>query len=239
MSGCTAFIFARGGSKGVRNKNIVQVAGKPLLAYSIASALRSRSISKVVVSTEDARIAAAARAHGAEVLDRPAELAADHTPEVLAWRHAVESFPGLFAGPEPQPFISLPATSPLRAPEDVDAAVEKLRGTGCDIVFGITPSSRNPYLNMVVIGPDDLIRIAIDGSSAKRRQDLPEMYDITTCVYAARAAHVLGCARKGTRLIDGRVGYVVIPPERALDIDTHFDVHLAELLLSRPYRPPG
>jgi CMP-N-acetylneuraminic acid synthetase len=234
----TAFIFARGGSKGVKDKNIYPVAGKPLIAHSIASALGSRSVARVVVSTDDPRIAQAAKDHGADVLNRPAELAADATPEVLAWRHAVESFPALFAGDDAQPFISLPATSPLRAPEDVDRALARFRQTPCDILFSITPSARNPYLNMVVINKDDLITIAIDGSTAKRRQDVPEMYDITTCVYVAQAAHVLNCARLGTRLIDGRVGYVVIPPERALDIDNHFDLHLAELMLSRPFTPP-
>jgi CMP-N-acetylneuraminic acid synthetase len=234
----TAFIFARGGSKGVKDKNIFPVAGKPLIAHSIASALASKSVGRVVVSTDDAKIARAAKDHGAEVLDRPAELAADATPEVLAWRHAVESFPALFTGENAQPFVSLPATSPLRAPEDVDRALEKFRKTPCDILFSITPSARNPYLNMVKIGADDLITIAIDGSSAKRRQDVPEMFDITTCVYVATSAHVLNCARLGTRLIDGRVGYVIIPPERALDIDNHFDLHLAELMLSRPFTSP-
>lgn len=234
QSNLTAFIFARGGSKGVKHKNIYPVAGKPLIAHSIASALSSKSVSRVVVSTDDARIAAAAKEYGAEVLERPAELAADTTPEVLAWRHAIDSYPELFLASEPKPFISLPATSPLRAAQDVDAAVARFRQTGCDIVFGISPAHRNPYLNMVVMDEDDLIRIAIGGSSAVRRQDVPAMYDVTTCVYVADAAYVQNCSR----LMEGRVGYVLIPPERALDIDTHFDLYLAELMLAHPYTPP-
>lgn len=94
----TAFIFARGGSKGVKNKNIYPVAGKPLIAHSIASALASRSVGRVVVSTDDSQIAAAAREHGAEVLDRPAAFAGDTTPEIVAWRHAIDSFRELFRG---------------------------------------------------------------------------------------------------------------------------------------------
>ena len=227
----TAFIFARGGSKGVKHKNIYPVAGKPLIAHSIESALASKSVGRVVVSTDDSLIADAARAHGAQVLERPVELAGDTTPEIMAWRHAIDSFPELFTGPGTQPFISLPATSPLRAPEDVDAAVARFHSHPCDVLFGICPAHRNPYLNMVSIDEYGLIKIAISGSNAVRRQDVPEMYDVTTCVYVGHAAYIQSC----TQLMQGRVGYVIIPPERALDIDTPYDIYLAELLLSQPY----
>ncbi|MCW8164696.1 acylneuraminate cytidylyltransferase family protein [Verminephrobacter aporrectodeae subsp. tuberculatae] len=229
----TAFIFARGGSKGVKNKNIYPVAGKPLIAHGIASALASQSVARVVVSTDDAQIAAVARAHGADVLERPSALADDSTPELLAWRHAIASFPQLFSGPAVQPFISLPATSPLRAAQDVDAAIAKFRSHPCDILFGVSPAHRNPYLNMVTIDAQGLLQIAIPGSSAVRRQEVPAMYDVTTCVYVGNASYIQSC----TRLMQGRVGHIVIPPERALDIDSHYDIHLAQLLLTQPYPP--
>lgn len=227
----TAFIFARGGSKGVPGKNIYPVAGKPLIAHSIASALASSQIGRVVVSTDDDAIASTAKDFGAEVLMRPDALATDTAPEILAWRHAIDSNANLFTGPDAQPFISLPATSPLRAPNDIDAALTRFAKGDCEVVFGISPSHRNPYLNMVVINDDDTISIAMGGSTAVRRQDVPDMYDVTTCVYVASAEFVQEC----TRLIDGRVGYCIIPPERALDIDTPYDMHLAELLLTNPF----
>jgi len=229
----TAFIFARGGSKGVPHKNIYPVAGKPLIAHSIEGALASSTVDRVVVSTDDEGIAQAALAHGAQVLERPAELAGDTSPEIMAWRHAIDSFPALFAGPAAQPFISLPATSPLRAPADIDAAVARFRDHPCDVLFGISPAHRNPHLNMVTVDAQGFIHIAIAGSAAVRRQDVPEMYDVTTCVYVGNAGYIQSC----TRLMEGRVGYVVIPPERALDIDTPYDIHLAELLLTRPFKP--
>lgn len=230
-----AFIFARGGSKGVKHKNIFPVAGKPLIAHSILSALASRSVDRVIVSTDDERIADTAREWGAEVLDRPAGLAGDATPELLAWRHAIDSFPALFTGPDSQPFISLPATSPLRSPQDVDAAIGRFLGHPCDVLFGITPAHRNPYLNMVTVDADGLISIATPGSSAVRRQDVPDMYDVTTCVYVGRPDYLRTCSR----LMEGRVGHVMIPAQRALDIDNHYDLHLAGLLLSHPFNPPG
>lgn len=232
MTNLTAFIFARGGSKGVPNKNIYPIAGKPLIAHSIVEALKSPSISRVIVSTDDDGIASAAKQYGAEILSRPAELAGDTTPELLAWRHAIDSFPDLFTGSSPQPFISLPATSPLRSREDIEAGLLRFKSSDCDILFGITPAHRNPYLNMVTIDDQDYISIAISGSSAIRRQDVPDMYDVTTCVYIGHAAYIQTC----TRLMEGSVGYVIIPPHRALDIDTRYDIHLAELQLTHPFK---
>lgn len=235
MKKLTAFVFARGGSKGVKNKNIHPVAGKPLIAHTIRGALDSQSVGRVVVSTDDERIAEVARAFGASVLRRPAELAADATPEVLAWRHAIDSHPDLFSGEHAQPFVSLPATSPLRAPQDIDAAIARFNSVPCDILFGISPAHRNPYLNMVTVDNGGLIHIATPGSAAVRRQDVPAMYDVTTCVYVGRASYIQSCSR----LMEGRVGHVMIPAERALDIDTHYDLHLAELLLTHPFPQPA
>ncbi|MGE0754108.1 MAG: NTP transferase domain-containing protein [Alphaproteobacteria bacterium] len=233
MSGFTAFIFARGGSKGVPHKNIFPVAEKPLIAHSIESALASQSVSRVVVSTDDEQIAKATQAYGAEVLHRPSELAGDTTAEVLAWRHAIENLPELFRN-NAQPFISLPATSPLRAPVDIDNAIARYKKSDCDMVFGITPSHRNPHLNMVTIDANGHIHIAIGGSDAVRRQDVPDMYDVTTCVYVGSPDYIRGCKK----LMEGRVGYVIIPAERALDIDNYFDLHLAELMIKHPYIEP-
>lgn len=232
MEKLTAFIFARGGSKRVPQKNIAVVGGKPLIAHSIAAGLASKSVGRIVVSTDDAAIAKVAKQYGAEVLERPPELAADTSPELLAWRHAIDSHPELFTRENPQPFISLPTTSPLRAPDDIDAAIAKFREGNCDVLFGISPSHNSPYLSMVTIGKDDLISIAMSGSSAIRTQDTPPVYDITTCTYVANPTYVQTCKK----LIDGRVGYIMIPPERALDIDTSFDMHLADLLLTHPFK---
>lgn len=225
----TAFIFARGGSKGVKDKNIRMVAGKPLIAHSIEPALASQYIDKVIVSTDSERIADVAKQHGAEILMRPAELAGDKSPELLAWKHAIECNRELFQGHET--FISLPATSPLRSTEDIDTAIEKFRKGECDILFGISSAHRNPYLNMVKVNSDDLIEIVNPGSKAVRRQDVPEVYDVTTCVYVGNVGYILFCQS----LMEGKVGYVEIPVQRSLDIDTEYDLYLADLMISHPF----
>lgn len=224
-----AFIFARGGSKGIKDKNIREAGGIPLIAHAIKCGLESKYISRVIVSTDSNEIAAVARKFGADIILRPSELASDTASEILAWRHATETLPNLDL------FISIPATSPLRAPIDIDNAIERFKKGDCDIVFGISQSSRNPYLNMVTINSEDLIQVAIPGSTAVRRQDVPEVFDITTAVYVTTPGYVRTC----TRLMDGRVGYVEIPPSRSLDIDEEFDLYLADLILTHPFKGKG
>lgn len=224
-----AFIFARGGSKGVKDKNIRTVAGKPLIAHSIEAALASPFIDAVVVSTDSEKIADVARLHGAEVLPRPTRLAGDATPELLAWKHAIESQRDRLAAHST--FISLPATSPLRTTADIEAAIEKFQQGQCDILFGIAEAHRNPYLNMVKVNDENLLEIVNSGSDAVRRQDVPDIYDVTTCVYIGNIDYILST----DKLMQGRVGYVQIPVERALDIDTEFDLYLADLIMSHPF----
>lgn len=226
----TAFIFCRGGSKGVTNKNIRPAGGKPLLEWAIESALASSYISRVAVSTDSSRIAGVALAAGASVLERPPELATDDASELFAWRHAIEAERETLNGV----FISLPATSPLRSSRDIDTAMEEFSKGKCDIVFGISPSHRSPYLNMVTRDEADQISLVNPGFKAVRRQDVPMVYDITTCVYVGSVAYIESCES----LMSGRVGSVEIPPQRALDIDTPFDLHLADLLLLRPFKEP-
>ncbi len=223
----TAFVFCRGGSKGIPDKNIRPVAGKPLLTWAVEGALRSRYVSRVVVSTDSERIAAVATDAGADVLMRPDELATDTASELLAWRHAISAEDAALAGT----FISLPATSPLRAPEDVDRGIERFYAGDCDIVFGVSPAHRSPFLNMVTRDAKGLIHLVNPGLGATRRQDVPEVFDITTCVYVGSVPYIETCSS----LMSGRVAGIDIPVERALDIDTPFDLHLAELLLRHPF----
>lgn len=228
MKKYTAFIFARGGSKGVKDKNIRQVAGKPLIAHSIESALMSKYIKKVIVSTDSLKIAEVAEKFGAEVLIRPKELAGDASAEILSWKHAIKEYESSLDSL----FISLPATSPLRLPIDIDLAIEKFNQKPVDVLFGISDGHRNPYLNMVKINKDDCIEILISGSNAVRRQDVPEVFDVTTCIYVGNTSYLLNCEK----LMSGRVGYSKIPVERSLDIDTEFDLYLADLMLKEPFK---
>jgi CMP-N-acetylneuraminic acid synthetase len=220
-----AFIFARGGSKGLPRKNVLPLAGKPLIVHAIDTALALPRIAKVVVSTDDEEIAAIARCAGAEVpFMRPRELASDNAPEWLAWQHAIRSLRE--AGEKVDIFLSLPTTSPLRLPADVDCCLDALAQGNADIVITVREAERNPYFNMVRQESDGSVRLAVDGQF-HRRQDAPPLFDITTVAYAASADFILS----STRMFDGRVRAVEIPRERALDIDTAFDLMIAEALV--------
>lgn len=222
-----AFIFARGGSKGLPGKNIKPLAGKPLIAHSINIAKACPFIETVIVSTDDEAIAAVAREYGAEVpFMRPPELATDTAPEWLSWRHAIEwtmREKGHF-----DHFISLPATSPFRNVADVRACVQTLEeDSATDIVITVKNADRSPYFNMVVIDEDGRADLVIKPQNeVSRRQDAPAVYDMTTVAYAARPEFVL----RAQRLFDGKVKTVNIPPERAMDIDTPYDFMLAQAI---------
>ena len=233
---CQAFIFARGGSKGVPRKNIRPLGGKPLIAHAIETALAAPSLGDVIVSTDDQEIAEIAKSFGARVpFMRPDDLAGDAAPEWLAWRHALdwaEAEEGVIDA-----MVSLPATSPFRAVSDVEACIALLRDTAAaDAVITVTEASGNPYFNMVTLGEGKAANLALAPAGAVvRRQDAPAMFDITAVAYAVRPRHV----REASRLFDGDVRAVEVPAERALDIDTPYDFWLAELIaegrMSRPF----
>lgn len=221
-----AFIFARGGSKGLPRKNIKLLAGKPLLQYSIDIALASPSINQVFVSTDDKEIAEIARVGGAIVIDRPAELANDTSPEWLSWRHAAEwaqAQYGDFYG-----FVSLPATSPLRNVDDVESAIDKLVTSAADICISVTPASRSPFFNMVKQTESGMVELVNKPESeVTRRQDAPDVFDITTVVYATTPDFVL--SHYG--IFSGKVASIEVPKIRAVDIDDIYDFKLAEAIL--------
>jgi N-acylneuraminate cytidylyltransferase len=186
-----AFIFARGGSKGLPGKNVKSLLGKPLIQYSIEVALQTSGIDKVFVSTDDDEIAKVSSSIGAIVIDRPVELAQDDSPEWQAWRHAINWVREQYGDFEE--FISLPATSPLRSVKDVESAIYKRSDIGADICIAITPAGRSPYFNMVKKSSNNLIELVNKpANSISRRQDAPEVFDITTVVYVANVEFKYG-----------------------------------------------
>lgn len=222
-----AFIFARGGSKGIPGKNIKPLGGKPLIAHAIESALAAPSLGHVSVSTDDPEIADVARKYGAEVpFMRPPELATDTSGEWGAWRHAITWHKD--RGTQFDIMVSLPATSPFRSVADIEACIACLRGDrSADVVISVKPAERSPFFNMVKVDGDGYASLVSElPATVQRRQDAPAIYDMTTIAYAARANFILD--RDG--LFSGKVRTIAVPAERALDIDTPYDFLIAELL---------
>jgi CMP-N-acetylneuraminic acid synthetase len=225
----TAFIFARGGSKGLPGKNIRLLAGKPLIAWSIEHAQSVKRIERVIVSTDSDEIASVAKAYGACVpFMRPKELAADSTPEWLAWRHAL-NFLRDTEGQLPNVMVSVPATAPLRQPIDIENCLDEYAMGDVDVVITVTESHRSPYFNMVKENDDGSVGLVIPPTDTiARRQDVPVVYDMATVAYVIRPEFVF----TSDAIFKGRVRAVQVPKERAIDIDTLLDFQISEHLLT-------
>jgi CMP-N-acetylneuraminic acid synthetase len=224
------FIFARGGSKGLPGKNILALAGKPLIAWSIEHAQAVQRIERVIVSTDSREIADVAREFGAEVpFLRPKELAQDNTPEWFAWRHALNYFKEA-EGYLPEVMVSIPATAPLRSVLDIDNCLDEYEKGNVDLVITVAEAYRNPFFNMVKKNLDGTVGLVIPpASTVTRRQDAPAVYDMATVAYVIKPEIVLS----HESIFEGRVAMVEIPRERAIDIDTAMDFKIAEFYLSQ------
>jgi len=224
-----AFIFARGGSKGLPGKNIRLLGNKPLIAWSIEHAINVKRIERVIVSTDSEEIAAVAMHHGAEVpFMRPVELAADDSPEWLAWRHGL-NYLRESTGKLPEAMVSVPATAPLRLPIDIENCLDEYEKGAADMVITVTDAHRSPYFNMVKINADSTVGLVIPPPSLiARRQDVPVVYDMATVCYVANPNFVMN----HNATFEGRVKAVHVPAERAIDIDTLLDFQIADSLLS-------
>jgi CMP-N-acetylneuraminic acid synthetase len=225
-----AFIFARGGSKGLPGKNIKNFCGKPLIAWSIEQALAVESINGVIVSTDSQEIAEVSRKFGAEVpFMRPNHLAQDESPEILSWKHAL-NFLIERDGVLPSAMLSLPATAPLRDASDIKNCLDLFNQGDSDVVITVSASYRNPFFNMVQLTDKDFAKVVIrDTSTISRRQDAKEVFDIATVAYVARPEFILN----SQSIFDGVVRAVRVPRERSVDIDSLFDFEVAEALLSK------
>jgi CMP-N-acetylneuraminic acid synthetase len=228
-NGTIGFIFARGGSKGLPGKNLLKLQGQSLLERAIRCAQAVQRIDLVVVSTDDPAIEAEALTCGATVpFRRPATLSTDNAPEWLAWRHAVEWAQSTYGIDGFNRFVSIPATAPLRSPEDIDACINLFEASDCDAVITITEGQRNPYFNMVRMMESGLIEIALrQDIQIAQRQAAPEIFDITTVAYVVAPSFIM----QSSRLMDGRIKGIPIPKERAVDIDDIWDFRMAEVYM--------
>ena len=222
-----AFVFARGGSKGVPGKNIRKLAGKPLLARTIDFVKKIKAVNKIFVSTEDQAIASIAEDHEVSVIKRPPELASDDAPEWIAWQHAVKWIEE--RGDSFDVFLSVPTTSPFRNIEDINSALQCL-DENTDMVVTMKEASRSPWYNMVKKTDNGFIKVLMhNDKTLHRRQDSPQIYDLTTVAYVTRPKFL----KSAREIFEGRVKGVEIPLERALDIDTELDFEIAELLMHK------
>jgi CMP-N-acetylneuraminic acid synthetase len=215
-----ALVPARGGSKGIRRKNLAPLGGRPLVAWSVEAGLESEAVTRTVISTEDEEIAAAGRELGADVLARPSGLAGDDTPMRDVVLHALGELGGIDV------LVLLQPTSPLRRAHHVDEAVGLLLRSGADSVVSVVevPHRYRPGSLMALEGE----RLVPLGEESATRQEKP-------VVYARNGPAILAVrtARIGADLYGGDCRPYVMEPRDSVDVDEAFDLELAELLLPR------
>jgi N,N'-diacetyl-8-epilegionaminate cytidylyltransferase len=219
-----AFIFARGGSKGLKNKNIKSFMGFPLIYYPIQIAKEIKDVTDISISSDSDEILRIGALYGANKINRPKNISTDVSPEILAWKHAINYLNESSAS---QDFmLSLPATSPLRDKKHILQAIEILKNNKrLDGVIGVTPSNHHPNFNMVKI-QNGAVCLYNKEKKYTRRQDAYNVYNITTNFYLFKTQYILNTEH----ILDGTIGHVEIPKINAIDIDDIFDFKIAETL---------
>ncbi len=219
-----AIIPARGGSKRIPRKNIKLFCGKPMIAWSIEAALRSGCFDQVVVSTDDAEIAEAARQHGADVpFMRPTELSDDHTGTIPVIRHAIEWF--IQQGHTVEQACCLYATAPFVTVEDLNRGMQVLQGNDCDYAFSVT-SYAFPIQRALRINERGRVEMVNPEHFNSRSQDLEEAFHDAGQFYWGRADAWL----QGKQIFSPDALPVLLPRHRVQDIDTPEDWARAEWL---------
>lgn len=217
-----AIIPARGGSKGIARKNLLDLRGKPLVAWSIGHALNARRVDAVYVSTEDDEIADVSHQWGAQVIRRPDELATDDSPSEATIVHALDTIES--QGAKVNLTVFLQATSPVRRRNDIDEAIELLEACGADSAF--SASSVEDHF-MWEVGPDGPRSVNYDYRNRKRRQEITPRYLENGSIYVFRPELI----RKENNRLGGKIVIYEMPSWTSHQIDRPGDLGICDYFL--------
>ncbi|MDD5597302.1 MAG: acylneuraminate cytidylyltransferase family protein [Victivallaceae bacterium] len=228
MNNVLCTICARGGSKGVKNKNIKLLAGKPLIAYSIEQAKASGLFDHIVISTDSDAIAQIAGEYGAEVFfKRSAELASDTAAKLDVIRDAFQRSESHYENIYDY-LVDLDATSPLRSVRDIKDSFKQFIKNGNDNLISATPSRRSPYFNLVELAEDGTVSLSKHlANTVVRRQDSPKCYDLNASIYIWKRDVILNAKS----LFLKETGLYLMPAERSMDIDSPLDLKVVEFIM--------
>ena len=226
-------IAARSGSKGIKNKNIRNLSGKPLIAYTIEQAVKWGKFERLIVSTDSEDIAKIAKKYGAEVISlRPAELATDTASKIDALRHAFieaeKHYQSKF-----DVLLDLDATAPIRTVNDIDNIINLFETKRPASVISVVKARKNPYFNMVEEQADGtfLISKQSSGKTVYRRQDVPSVYDMNASIYVYDREFILDATNETP--FSKKVFAYLMPDISAVDIDTEIDLQFTDFLIKQ------
>jgi len=222
-----AIIPARGDSKGIPRKNIKNLNGKPLIFYTIREAKKSKFLSRIVVSTDDEKIANVSRHYGVVVVKRPKKLSTDSSTSISVLKHAIINLKKTkkFI---PDIIVVLQPTSPLRNAADIDGAIKKFLHLKCDSVISMTKVSSLPYWIYELRG-NMAKNIIKKPKKVHRRQDGQKFYQINGAVYVTSKNMIMN----HNTIFGKKISAYIMPQERSVDLDTMIDFKLAEILMKK------
>ncbi len=221
-------IPARGGSKGVPRKNIREVGGKPLIAWSVEAAKASRYIDRVILSSDDQSIIDVAKQWGCDVpFVRPQEFATDQADSMQVVKHALGALPEKY-----DYLVLLQPTSPMRLAEDIDATIDRCVESGAALCVSVCEPDKSPYWMLKLDGERKARTLFPEGQIPTRRQDSPPVVSVNGAVYVLSTEHI---AKGGTFFAQGMVVHEM-PKERSFDIDTELDLKIVNFLLNQGQR---
>jgi N-acylneuraminate cytidylyltransferase len=220
-----AVIAARGGSKGLPRKNLADLCGQPLIAWSIAAAKGSNYLDRIIFSSEDEELMAAARQCGCEVpFRRPSELATDEASIIDVIFHAIDTLGESF-----DLVVLLQAASPLRLPCDIDGALETLVRAKAPACVSVTTSGKPPFWTYLLDDQERLVPLLPAYAKATRRQDLPETFVLNGAIFAAEIPWL----RETRKFVGPDTVAWTMPQDRSIDIDSESDLAMARWQATR------
>jgi CMP-N-acetylneuraminic acid synthetase len=219
-----------GGAKGVKNKNIRRISGKPLIQYTLECAAKSKLVDHFVVSTDSIDIFNLVNSLGYETkYIRPAELASDTSGKIDAIKHVVDYFEST-SKIAVDIIVDLDIGVPMRTPQDIDAAIDLMVSDNeMETLVTVYPSERSPYFNMIEQQDNGYYNLVkLPNPPIFRRQDAPKVFSVTPAIFAWKrnSLHI-------KHLYEGNWGVYEMPIERSLDIDTEFEFKMVEFLMTQ------
>ena len=219
-----SIIPARGGSKGIPKKNIYKINNKPLIAYTINEAKKSKFFKDVIVSTEDSEIEKISKKFHAQVLKRPKKLSTDNTPTNSVIINVIKQLETK-GNIEFDAIAILQPTSPLRTVNDIDNSIKIFLKNKCDSVMSVTKVHHPPHW-IYSINKRTLTKFLKSKTRIFRRQDSPTLYQLNGAILIATKEFFLKKKEIGNNTIP-----YIMPQERSIDIDSFYDLKIASLIL--------
>ena len=218
-------IFARGNSKGIKNKNLLKFKNKSLVGHAVNQAYKSKFIKKVYISSDSKKIINEAKKYRAIApFIRPKSLSSDTAKHIYVWRHFINYLKKSKINVDY--IVDIPTCTPLRRISDLDKCIKLAVKKNLDIVHTISKSNKNPYFNMLEKKGKKFKIIKNPKKKIYRRQDAPKCFNLANVCYVFKPRYIL----KTKDFLTGKVGFIEIPKERAIDIDDKIDYKVVSTL---------